>query len=83
MHRKLLMNSLNHFDQETSLRGSNFIFESVQLMHYKFHKANFRRDGSFIYSPGMIKKITVNLKNTDDKCFQYASTVALNYENTK
>ena len=47
---------LNHFDQETSLRRSNFIFESVQLMYYKCHKVNFRRDGSFIYSPGMIKK---------------------------
>ena len=56
MHRKLLTNSLNHFDQETSLRGSNFIFESVQLMYYKCHKVNFRRDGSFIYSPGIIKK---------------------------
>ena len=49
------MNSLNHVDQETSLRGSNFIFESVQLIYYKCHKVNFRRDGSFIYSPGKIK----------------------------
>ena len=26
---------------ETSMRGSDFIFDSVQLMHYKCHKANF------------------------------------------
>ena len=26
------------------------------------------------------KRATINPKNTDDKCFQYAATVALNYE---
>ena len=28
-------------------------------------------------------KITINPKNSDDKCFQYAITVALNYQNIK
>ena len=27
------------------------------------------------------KKATINPKNNDDKCFQYALTVALNYQN--
>ena len=36
---------------KTSLRGSNFIFDSVQLMHYKYHKVNFKRVGSHIDSP--------------------------------
>ena len=26
------------------------------------------------------KRATINPKNTDDKCFQYTETVALNYE---
>ena len=26
------------------------------------------------------KKTTTNLKNADDKCFQYAATVAVNYK---
>ena len=66
---------------ETSMRGSDFIFDSVQLMYYKCHKVNFRPGGSNIDSPGWIKKIkaTINLKNKDDKYFQYAVTVALNY----
>ena len=25
------------------MRGSDFIFDSVQLMHYKCHKVNFKR----------------------------------------
>ena len=29
------------------------------------------------------KKATINPKNNDDKCFQYALTVALNYQNIK
>ena len=40
---------------ETSMRGSNFIFYSVQLMHYKCHKVNFKCGGSCIDSPNWIK----------------------------
>ena len=29
------------------------------------------------------KKATINPKNIDDKCFQYAITVALNFEQIK
>ena len=41
---------------ETSMRGSDFIFHSVQLMYHKCHKVNFRRGGSYIHSPDWIKK---------------------------
>ena len=40
---------------ETSMRGSDFIFDSVQLFSYKFHKINFKRGGSYIDSPDWIK----------------------------
>ena len=30
---------------ETSMRGSDFIFDSVQLLYYKCHKINFKRGG--------------------------------------
>ena len=69
---------------ETSMKGSYFIFDSVQLIYYKCHKANFKCGGSYTDSPGWIKKkkTTINPKNEDDKCFQYAATAALNYEET-
>ena len=59
---------------EISMRGSDFIFDSVQLMYYKCHKVNFKCGASNIDSPDRIrkKKATINPKNTDDKCFQYA-----------
>ena len=56
---------------ETSMRGSDFIFESVQLLYYKCHKINFKHGGSYIDSPDSIKKkkATINPKHEDDKCF--------------
>ena len=70
---------------ETSMKGSDFIFDSVQLMYYKCHKVNFKRGSSYIDSPEWMKKkkIKINPKNTDDKCFQYAVTAALNYDEIK
>ena len=92
MQMMLLMNSLSKSlhsryqeNLETSMRRSDFTFDSVQLMYYKCHKVNFKRGGSYTDSPDWIKKkkATINPKNTDDKCFQYLATVALNYEETE
>ena len=67
---------------ETSTRGINFTFDSVQLLYYKCHRVNCRHCASYIDSPGWIKKkkATINLKSKDNKCFQYTVTVALSYE---
>ena len=67
------------------MKGNDFIFDSVQLMHYQCHKVNFKRGGSYIDSPDWIKKrkAKINPKNDNNKCFQYATTVALNYEEIK
>ena len=40
-----------HVNLETSMRESDFIFYSVHLMYYKYHKVNFRRGGLYIDSP--------------------------------
>ena len=63
------------------MTGSDFIFDSVQLLCYKCHKMNLKRDGSYIDSSDWTKKkkATINPKNADDTCFQYSVTVALNY----
>ena len=36
---------------ETSMKGSDFIFDSVQLMYYKYHKGNLKCGDSYIDSP--------------------------------
>ena len=52
-------------------------------MYYKLHKTCLNIGGSYIDSPEWLKnkKATLNPKNKkDDKCFQYAITAALNYQ---
>ena len=41
---------------ETSMRRSNFIFDSVPLINYKCSKVSFKHVGSYIDSPDQIKK---------------------------
>ena len=54
-------------------------------MYYNLNKVSLSRGGSYIDSPKSLKNktVTINPKHKDDKCFQYALTVALNYEQIK
>ena len=45
---------------ETLMKSSNFIFDSVNLLHYECHNKNFNRGGSCIDFPRWIKKATIN-----------------------
>ena len=67
---------------QEKMRGSEFEFDGVNLLHYDFNKISLNRGGSYIDSPEWIKnkKSTINPKNNDYKCFQYAVTVSLNYD---
>ena len=38
------------------MEGSNFIFDSVQLIYYKCHEVNSRHSGSYIDFPEGIEK---------------------------
>ena len=83
---KGLLNSFltNYQNEEAILRnGSNFVFESVDLLSYHIHKTSLKRGKSYIKSPEWIlnKRATINPKNKDNKCFQYSITVVLNHQN--
>ena len=67
------------------MRGSEFIFDSIDALYYDLNKISLSRGGSYIDSPEWLKnkKATINPKNNDDKCFQYVLTVALNHQNIK
>ena len=65
------------------MKGSEFVFNYVQLLYYKCHKINPSCGGSYIDSPDWIKtkKAKINpINKKDNKYFQYTVTVALNYE---
>ena len=83
---KLLKPLLDNYQKkkEQKMRGgSNFIFESVDLLYYSLHKIGLKRGESYIKSPEWLinTRATINPKNNDDNCFRYAKTVALNYQN--
>ena len=67
------------------MRGSEFIFDGVHALYYDLNKVSLSRGGSYIDSPEWLKnkKATINPKNNDGKCFQYALTIALDYEQIK
>ena len=67
------------------MRGSKFIFYCVDVFYYNLNKISLNKGESYINSPEWLKnkKPTINPKNNDDNCFQYALTVALNYQNIK
>ena len=67
---------------EESVKGSEFVFDSIDLLYYKLHKISLNRGGSYIDSTEWLKnkKATINPKNNDGKYFQFAITEALNDE---
>ena len=64
------------------MRGSDFEFDGVNFLYYDFNKISLNRGRSYIDSPKWLKdkKSTINPINNNDKCFQYAVTLALNLD---
>ena len=62
------------------MKGSEFVFDYVHLLYYKYHKINQNLVGSYIGSRDWMKtkKPTITfIRKRDSKCFQYTITVAL------
>ena len=82
---KVLFKSLLQRYQENlqeKLKGSGFAFDGVNYLYYDLNKISISKGGSYIDSPKWLKdkKSTINPKNNDYKCFQYAVTLALNLD---
>ena len=72
----------NYQKELEHIKGSDFVFESVDLLDYKLHRARSRRGGSYIKSPKWLenKKAVINPKNeNDDEYLQWSIICALNY----
>ena len=82
--KRLISSFLNNYQKEEMIlrNGSNFIFESVDLLSYHIHKTSLKRGKSYIKSPEWVvnKRATKNPKNDDNKCFQYSIAVALHHQ---
>ena len=67
---------------QEKMRVSDFAFDGVNFLYYDFNKISISIGGSDIDPPKRLKdkKSTINQKNNDYKCFQYAVTLALNLD---
>ena len=66
-----------------SIKDNGFVLEGVESIAYDINKITINRSDSYIESPTWLKskKCTINSQNkNNNNCFQYALTVALNYE---
>ena len=45
----------NYQNNLESIKGSEFIFDYIHLLHYRCHKTNLNHGGSYIDSPDWIK----------------------------
>ena len=58
-------------DLEESMKGSESVFDSVELLYYHLKKISLKRGGSYVDSPKWLKnkKATINPKNNDGNSF--------------
>ena len=80
---KLIMSLLQKYQDnlQNKMKGSDFMFNAVNYLFYDFNRITISKGRSYIESPKWLKdkKCTINQKNNDKKCFQYATTLALNF----
>ena len=80
--RELFRSFLHNYQEELKIiSGSEFNFESVELMDYKLHRVRLKRDGLYKKSLKWLlyKGATINPKNENDEiCLQYGSHLTLN-----
>ena len=83
--KEFFQSFLNNYQKEEIIlrNGSGFVFESVDLLFYTFHRISLKRGKSYIKSLEWVinKRAKTNPKNKDNKCFQCSITVALKHQN--
>ena len=79
LYRSLLQKYQDNLNEK--MRSSDFIFNGINYLFYDFNRVSISKCGSYIESPKWLKdkKSTINQKNNDYKCFQYATTLALDF----
>ena len=82
----LIMQLLQKYQDnlQNKMKGSDFIFNGINDLYYDLNRITISKGGSYIESSKWLKdqKCMINQKNTDNKCFQYATTLALNFNNS-
>ena len=88
LFKSLLQNYQDNLEE--SMRGSEFIPDSVNLLYYHLHKISLKRGGSYIDSTKWLKnnKVKINPQydddddddDDDDRCLEYAIIAARHWK---
>ena len=55
--RVIFRSFLHNYQEELKIiKGSDFVFESIELMDYKLHRVRLRRGGSYVKSPEWLEQ---------------------------
>ena len=67
------------------MKESETVFDRVDVLYYHLKRTRLSWGGSYVDSPEWLKnkKATINPKNNDYKCFQYAVAVTFNHKQIK
>ena len=81
--REMFDSFLYNYQKEfKNIKGSDFVFESVDLLGYKIHRVRLKRGGSYIKSPKWLlhkrAAINPNIEN-DDESLRWSIISALNH----
>ena len=81
---KLYDSLLENFEKkQNSLRGSNLVFDGIDLTLVQFIKLRLKTGGSYVPTPNWIsvKKATINPQNTEESCcFAWAVVASIHNE---
>ena len=79
INREFFRSLLDNYQQEFKIiKGSYFVFESVDLMDYKLHRVRLRRGRAYIKSLEwlLLKGAAINPKTkNDDKCLRWSESL--------
>ena len=80
LYKSILQNHVDNLQEK--MKGSDFAYTGIDYFYYDFNRVSISKGGSYIDFPKWLKdkRSTVNQKNNDFKCFQYATTLALNFD---
>ena len=82
--REICSSFLHNYQEEFKIvKGSYFLFESVDLVDYKLHRVRLMRGGSYVKSPEWLanKNATIHPKNKNDyECLRWSISSSLNYK---
>ena len=81
----IVQSMINHMSQQVenpALRDSKFVFDSMMYTDIRIHRLNLTRGSSYIPLPDWLskKKAILNPKNLDEKCFKWAVTAGMKWE---